>query len=71
MASGTKLVYKVGTTSGSKTWTINRAKPSASTASIRALAQGFITYASFFNPQPLTVNSAKIVTTTETEVSLT
>lgn len=71
MAAGTKLVFSVGTTSGTKTWSISRAKPSATTNNIRALAQGFITNATFFNPQPLTVNSAKIVTTTETNISLT
>lgn len=70
MATGTKLVYKVGTTGGTKTYTFNRAKPGATTASIKALAQGIITNGTFFQPQPITVNSAKLVTTTETSIDL-
>lgn len=70
MASGTKLVYKVGTTGGTKTYTFNRAKASASTSAVKALAQGIITNGTFFQPQPITVNSAKIVVTTETDIDI-
>ncbi len=70
MASGTKLVYKVGTTGGTKTYTFNRAKSSASTAAVKALAQGIITHGTFFQPQAITVNSAKIVVTTETDIDI-
>lgn len=71
MAISTKLVYKVGTTGGTKTYTFNRADPSATTNNIRALAAGLTTHGTFFQPQVLTVNSAKLVTTTETNISLT
>ena len=71
MANTTKLVYKVGTTGGTKTFTFNRAKSGATTANIRALATGLTTYGTFFQPQVLTVNSAKLVTTTDTTISLT
>lgn len=70
MASGTRLVFSLGTTSGTKTWSINRAKPGATTANIKALANGLITHATFFQPQPLTVNSVKLVTTTETTIDI-
>lgn len=71
MAVNTKLVYKVGTTGGTKTYTFNRVKSGATTNDIRALAAGLTTHGTFFQPQVLTVNSAKLVTTTETSISLT
>ena len=71
MASGTKLVYKVGTTGGKKTYTFNRAKSTGNVAAnVKALAQGIITYGTFFQPQPITVNSAKLVVTTETNINI-
>lgn len=70
MASGTKLVYKVGTTGGTKNYTFNRAKSNAATSAVKALAQGLITYSTFFSPQPITVNSAKMVVTVENEIDI-
>jgi len=72
MANSQKLVFSVGTTAGKKTWTVARAKPAGSIipTDVKSLAQGFLTNATMFNPQPVSFNSAKLVTTTETNINI-
>ncbi|MBQ6970747.1 MAG: DUF2922 domain-containing protein [Synergistaceae bacterium] len=66
MAAGTKLVLGFENSSGNAvSMSFNYAKPSATTAQVKALMSGIITNGSIFENVPVTAKSAKTVTTTE------
>lgn len=68
--SSIKLVMGFGTTDGSKTVSLNYAKSSVSPSQVKTLMQAFITNGTIFEAQPLTMRSAKLVTTSETPFDL-
>lgn len=70
MASGTKLIFRFGTTSGEKNFTYNYGDDDASSANIKAAMQAMITNGAIFKYPPLTAISAKYVITTEGEFDL-
>ena len=71
MASGTKLVLGFETSSGkSITLSYNYAKPSATTANVKALMNGIIANGEIFANVPATMKSAKEVTTSESVYDL-
>lgn len=65
MAEGTRLQLTFDTMSGSRTWSFNYAKASASTALVKAVGQAMITNGSIFSAPPVKLRSAKTVVTTE------
>ena len=67
----TNLVLTFLTNSGDKTtFTFPYAKPSATANIVRAAMGSITSNGSIFNDEPVTAYSAKIVTTTETDISL-
>ena len=70
MATTNKIVFSMMTTSGKKSYTVNYADPEATAASVRALANGYVTNAALFDPQPVSCTGAKLVVTTETAYEL-
>lgn len=70
MAAGTKLQITFDTMSGSKTATFNYAKPGATEAAVKALAQTIITNGDIFANPPIRATAAKTVTTSENEYDL-
>lgn len=70
MATTTKLVFEMGTTSGKKNYTVNYADSEVTNSNVRALAAGYITNSALFDPQPLNCSGAKLVVTTETAYDL-
>ena len=71
MAESTKLVFGFETSTGkSMTLSYNYAKPAASAANVKALANGIIANGSIFANVPVTAKSAKNVTTSEHEYDL-
>lgn len=70
MAVGTKLKMVFETPSGQKTWTFNRAKPSATTAQIKNLANTMITNGDIYRYTPLQAVEASFETTTVTNIDL-
>lgn len=71
MATTTKLVMVFGTTVGDKvTLSYNHVKSNTEATDIQDLAAGIIANGSIFAKVPVIATSAKLVTTTETEVEL-
>lgn len=70
MAAGTQLKMQFDTLSGTKTWTYNYAKTSATANQVKALGAAMITNGEIYNTPPLVLKSAKLVTTTESEFDL-
>lgn len=70
MASGTKIVFRFGTTSGEKNFSYNYADDDATSANVKAAMQAMITNGSIFRYPPLTAISAKYVITTEGEYDI-
>ena len=71
MAAGTKLVCTFGTsTDGTTSFTFNYAKPGATTTNVKALMNAMITNGAIFANVPVTMKSAKTVTTSENEYDL-
>lgn len=70
MASGTKLQLKFGTAYGEKTWTFNYAKSNASSQNVNTLMDTMITNGSIYRYPPLSKVSAKLVVTSETDISV-
>ena len=71
MASGTKLVLEFGTSNGGiTTFSFNYAKPSTTTANVKALMNGIISNGDIFANVPATMKSAKLVTTNESAYDL-
>lgn len=71
MAEGSKLVLTFNTSEEkTATYTFNYAKPSATTAQVRALAQAMVTNTGTLANTLTSVKSAKIVTTTESTYDL-
>ena len=71
MAAGSKIVIQYATTGGENvnhTW--NYANPAVSNAAVQALTQTTIASAEIFDKVPVLAKSAKIVTTTESEIDL-
>lgn len=64
------LQLKFGTTSGEKSWKFPDVKDNLSTATVKSLMSTMITNGSIYAYPPLTMVSAKIVTTTETAIDL-
>ena len=72
MAAGTKLVITfVDADSANRNFSFNYAKSGATTANIKALANGIVANGSIFEHVPVTPKSAKLVTTTEANVDIT
>ncbi len=71
MAEGTKLVLTFDA-NGDKTatFTFNYAKPSATTAQVKALMNAMIANKEIYENQPVTAKSAKAITTSETVYDL-
>lgn len=71
MAAGTSLVIVYATSDGSKTThTWRYAKPAVTKNQVQSLITATISAGSIFTKEPQSVQSAKIVTTTETEFDL-
>lgn len=70
MASGTQLKMQFDTLSGSKTWTYNYAKSSATVTQVKALGASMIANGEIYTTPPLVLKSAKLVVTTEQEYDL-
>ena len=70
MASSVSLQLKFGTMSGVKTWNINYAKESATSANIKNLMDVMIANGSIYKYPPLTKESAIIVKKDEIVVDL-
>lgn len=67
----TNLVLTFQTSSGDKTtFTFPYAKSNATANQVRSAVNAIITNGSIFEDVPVTAHSAKIVTTTETDISL-
>ena len=67
----TSLVLTFQTNSGDKTtFTFPYAKVNVSAANVRNLVSAITTNGSIFEAEPVTAISAKTVTTTETDISL-
>lgn len=69
MASGTRLKFVFDTADGTTTHNINYANADATSTNINAAAQAFITNGSMFTKVPLSIKSATMITTTETDVT--
>lgn len=70
MATTTKLQLKFGTMSGVKTWTFANADPNVTSAKVKSLVNAMIAYGDLYKYPPLTAESAKLVTTSETSISI-
>lgn len=70
MAAGTTLKLKFGTAYGEKTFSYKYGNTEATTASIKACMQSFITNGDIFRYPPLTAISAVAEVTTSTEWDL-
>lgn len=70
MASGVAIKMKFDTMSGSRTWTYNNAKPSATAAQVKAAAQAMIDNGSVYQSVPIKLVSATQVVTEESTYDL-
>lgn len=70
MAAGTKLILRFGTTSGEKNFTYNYGNASATVQDVRNAMQTMIDNHDIFQYPPLTMISAKVQVTTESEFNL-
>lgn len=70
MASSTKLQLKFQTAYGEKTWNFNYADEDATNADIKNLVQVMIANGSIYATPPLSISTAKIIKTTETDITL-
>lgn len=70
MAAGTQLKMRFGTLAGTKTFTIKYAKPAATAAAVSTLMDAMITNGSIYEYPPTTKESATLVTTTETSLTI-
>lgn len=70
MAASSKLILRFGTTSGEKNFSYNYGNAEATSLSIKNAMQAFIDNGSIFKYPPLTMISAKVQLTTETEFDL-
>lgn len=70
MAASSKLILRFGTTSGEKNFSYNYGNAEATSVSIKNAMQAFIDNGSIFKYPPLTMISAKVQLTTETEFDL-
>lgn len=68
--AGTSLQMKFGTTGGVKTWTFKYAKANVSASAVTTLGQKMIENGAIFKNQPLTLESAEIVTTTVQKINV-
>ena len=70
--AGCKLVITfVDADSANRDFAFNYAKSNATTANIKALAQGIITNGSIFENVPVSATTAKLVVTSETNIPVT
>lgn len=67
MATSTKLVVVCGTTSGKRNFSWNYIRSNLNTATAKTVCEALITNSSLFTYAPLMYESAKLVTTTESE----
>lgn len=70
MAAGTKLILRFGTTSGEKNFTYNYGNASATVHDVRNAMQTMIDNNDIFQYPPLTMISAKVQVTTESDFNL-
>lgn len=68
--STSKMVFTCATADGDKTFSYNYADPQATSSSVRQAATALVTNGSIFATPPISVKTAKLVTTTETPYSL-
>lgn len=68
--STTKLVLKMGTASGVKTWSFNYANPSVTAQQIKSFMNTMIANGSIYRYPPLTRDSAQLLTTSETNIDV-
>ena len=66
----TRLVMTFDTASGTTTFNYNYVDPEVTAVAVRALATGIISNGSIFAAVPLTAKSAKLVTTSESDIEL-
>lgn len=67
MAISTKLVVICGTTSGKRNFSWNYVRSDLDTSTAKAVCEALITNSSLFTYAPLMYESAKLITTTESE----
>lgn len=70
MAATTKLILRFGTLSGEKNFTYNYGNADAPDSDVKAAMQAMITNGSIFKYPPLSMISAKVQVTTESEFDL-
>lgn len=70
MASGVAIKMKFDTMRGSKTWTYNNAKPSATADMVKTAAQAMIDNGSVYEYVPIKLASAVKVVTEESTYDL-
>ena len=71
MADCKLVITFVDADNANRDFTFNYAKSNASTANIKALANGLITNGSIFEHVPVTAKTAKLVVTNETTIDVT
>ena len=70
MAAGSKVILRFGTSSGEKNFTYNYGDASTSGSDVKAAMNTMIANGSIFKYVPLTIISAKVQVTSETEFDL-
>lgn len=70
MAATSKLVIDFAGTNGDVSFSYNYFNPSATITQVQALAAALTTNGSIFENPPVTVKSAKLVTTTEQDYEM-
>lgn len=65
-----KIVMEFTTATGNKKWSFANADPEATAVQVKTAMQTMITNNAMFNPAPLAIVGAKIVTTTEDDYEL-
>lgn len=70
MAASSKLILRFGTTSGEKNFTYNYGDASTSASDVKTAMNTMIENNSIFKYPPLTIISAKVQVTSETEFDL-
>ena len=70
MAAGAKLILRFGTMAGEKNFTYNYGNREALASDVKAAMNAMIQNGSIFQYPPLTIVSAKVQVTSETEFDL-
>lgn len=70
MAAGTKIILRFGTSSGEKNFTYNYGNSEALASDVKTAMQTMIANKEIFRYQPMTIISAKVQVTSESEYDL-